>query len=68
MRELLRSMAKAKMARQGYSKIKRRIGRGQWRRVLKIVPTDKRTGKKIYYGFYGLKRQRKGSRQPILVY
>ena len=68
MRKLLRAMAKAEMARQGYSKINRRMGRGQWRQVLKIVPTDKRTERKIGYGFQGQKRQHKGSRQPILLY
>lgn len=68
MRELLRSMAKAEMARQGYSKINRRMGYGRWRQVLKITPRDRKTGLKIYYGFHGNKRQRKGSRQPILMY
>ena len=34
MRKLLRSMAKAKMERMGYSKVNRRMRYSQWRRVL----------------------------------
>lgn len=59
MRKLLRSMAKAKMERMGYSKVNRRMRYSQWRRVL---------GERAYPDFYGKKRQRKGSRQPILKY
>lgn len=59
MRKLLRSMAKAEMKRRGYSKINRRMAYGAWRSVL---------GQGAYPGFYGQKRQRKGSRQPILKY
>lgn len=59
MRKLLRSMAKAKMERIGYSKVNRRMRYSQWRRVL---------GEWAYPDFYGKKRQRKGSRQPILKY
>ena len=57
MRKLLRSMAKAKMERMGYSNVNRRMAYGQWREVL---------GKWAYPGFYGKKYQNKGSRQPIL--
>ena len=53
MRKLLRSMAKAKMERMGYSKVNRRMRYSQWRRVL---------GEWAYPDFYGKKRQRKGSR------
>ena len=59
MRKLLRSMAKAKMERMGYSKVNRRMAYGQWREVL---------GKWAYPGFYGKKYRNKGSRQPILKY
>lgn len=59
MRKLLRSMAKAKMKRMGYSKINRHMAYGEWRRVL---------GKGAYPGFYGNKKQKKGSRQPVLKY
>lgn len=59
MRKLLRIMAKAKMERMGYSKVNRRMAYGQWRRVL---------GPGAYPDFYGKKRQRKGSWQPILKY
>lgn len=34
MRKLLRSMAKAKMERMGYSKVNRRMAYGHWREVL----------------------------------
>lgn len=59
MRKLLRSMAKVKMERMGYSKVNRRMAYGQWRRVL---------GPGAYPDFQGKKRQSKGSRQPILKY
>lgn len=59
MRKLLRAMAKAEMERRGYSKVNRRMAYGNWRSIL---------GKGAYPGFYGQKRQRKGSRQPILKY
>ena len=57
MRKLLRAMAKAKMERRGYSKVNRRMDMGRWREIVKAHP-----------GFHGKKRQRKGSRQPILRY
>ena len=57
MRKLLRSMAKAQMARMGYSKVNRRMAYGQWRRVVGA-----------YEGFFGRKRQRRHSRQPMLKY
>lgn len=57
MRKLLRAMAKAEMARRGYSKVNRRMGFGRWREIVKAHP-----------GFCGQKHQRKGSRQPILRY
>lgn len=59
MRKLLRSMAKAKMKRMGYSKVNRHMAYGEWRNVL---------GKGAYPGFYGNKKQKKGSRQPVLKY
>lgn len=68
MRRLLRTMAKAKMARRGYSKVNKRMSRGRWREVLKIVPTEARTGRKLGYDFLGRKKQHKGSKQPILAY
>ncbi len=58
MRKLLRNLAKAQMEQTGYSKVNRRMY-GHWREVL---------GKGAYSGFYGKKRQNKGSRQPILKY
>lgn len=57
MRKLLRAMARAEMERRGYSKVNRRMDMGRWREIVKAHP-----------GFYGKKRQRKGSRQPILRY
>ena len=57
MRKLLRSMAKAEMERRGYAKVNRLMSEGRWREVLGVYP-----------GFLGAKRQRPGSRQPILTY
>lgn len=72
MRELYRAMAKAEMRRKGYPKVNRLMSpRRQgvnWRKALGIVPTEAKTGRKFYEGFYGKKRQKKGSRQPILTY
>lgn len=51
MRKLLKRMAKAEMNRLGYSKVNKRMSRGRWREVLKIVPTEAKTGKKLGYGF-----------------
>lgn len=48
MRKLLKRMAKAEMNRLGYSKVNKRMSR--WREVLKIVPTEAKTGKKLGYG------------------
>lgn len=44
------------------------MSRGRWREVLKIVPTEAKTGKKLGYGFRGKKKQKKGSKQPVLTY
>ena len=68
MRKLLRRMAKAEMARRGYSKVNKRMSFGRWREVLKIVPTEATTGKKLGYSFRGKKKQKKGSKQPVLIY
>lgn len=57
MRKLLRAMAKSEMERRGYSKVNRRMSEGRWRDVLGVYP-----------GFLGKKRQRPGSKQPILTY
>ena len=57
MRKLLRSMAKAEMERRGYAKVNRLMSEGRWRAGLGVYP-----------GFLGAKRQRPGSRQPILTY
>lgn len=57
MRKLLRAMAKAEMERRGYSKVNRRMSYGRWRDIVKAHP-----------GFFGKKRQQKGSRHPILRY
>lgn len=59
MRKLLRSMAKAKMKKMGYSKVNRRMAYGRWREIL---------GKGAYPGFYGKKKQNKHSLQPVLKY
>ena len=45
MRKLYRSMAKAKMARMGYSKVNKRLRYNQWRRVLNLRPINLKTGK-----------------------
>lgn len=68
MRKLLRRMAKAEMTRLGYSKVNKRMNHGRWREVLKIVPTEAKPGKKLGYGFRGKKKQKKGSKQPVLTY
>lgn len=68
MRKLLIRMAKAEMTRLGYSKVNRRMNHGRWREVLKIVPTEAKTGKKLGYSFGGKKKQKKGSKQPVLTY
>lgn len=68
MRKLLRNMAKAEMTRRGYSKVNKRMSRGRWREVLKIEPTEAGTGKKLGYSFRGKKKQKKGSKQPVLTY
>lgn len=57
MRKLLRSMTKAEMRKNGYTKINRLMSEGRWREVLGVYP-----------GFLGAKRQRPGSRQEILAY
>ena len=57
MRNLLRSMTKAEMRKNGYAKINRLMSEGRWREVLGLYP-----------GFLGAKRQRPGSRQEILTY
>lgn len=43
--------------RRGYAKVNRLMSEGRWREVLGVYP-----------GFLGAKRQRPGSRQPILTY
>ena len=45
MRKLLRSMAKAKMERMGYSKVNRRMAYGHWREVLGKGPTPASMGR-----------------------
>lgn len=57
MRKYLRAMAKAKMRKEGVTKINRRMGFGNWRRVVGAYP-----------GFSGLKKQQPGSKQRILQY
>ena len=57
MRKLLRSMAKAEARRRGWAKINSRMAWGQWRDLIGAYP-----------GFHGKKKQKKGSRQPILKY
>lgn len=56
MRKLLRSMARAELERQGCSNVNKNLG-SSWREI---------TG--AYPGFKGQKKQRKGSKQPILCY
>lgn len=68
MRKLLRSMAKAEMTRMGYSKVNKRMGFNQWRRVLGLRPISMKTGKPIPDNFHGPKKQRKGSVPCILKY
>lgn len=57
MRQFLRAMAKAEMKRKGYSKVNRLMSGGRWRDVIGAYP-----------GFFGRKRQKPGSKQPILTY
>ena len=68
MRKLLRSMAKAEMARMGYSKVNKRLRYNQWRRVLNLRPINLKTGKPIPENFHGPKKQLKGSAPCILKY
>ncbi|BDE87898.1 hypothetical protein CE91St42_23560 [Oscillospiraceae bacterium] len=68
MRKLYRSMAKAEMARMGYSKVNKRLRYNQWRRVLNLRPINLKTGKPIAENFHGPKKQRKGSAPCILMY
>lgn len=68
MRKLLRSMAKAEMARMGYSKVNKRLRYNQWRRVLNLRPINLKTGKPIPENFHGPKKQHKGSAPCILKY
>lgn len=68
MRKLLRSMAKAEMARMGYSWVNKRLHNNQWRRVLGLRPINLKTGKPIPENFHGPKKQRKGSTPCILKY
>ena len=56
MRKLMRSVAKAKMREDGASKVNQRMAL-RWRVTLNAYP-----------GFRGQKKQRRGSRQPILAY
>ena len=55
MRRYLRSIAKAKMKREGYPKVNRLMDAGRWRHIVNAYP-----------GFFGSKRPTKD--QPILIY
>ena len=57
MRKLLRSMAKAEMARMGYSWVNKRLHNNQWRRVLGLRPINLKTGKPIPENIHGPKKQ-----------
>lgn len=68
MRKLLRSMAKAKMARMGYSKINKRMRRGQWRELTGAYPVNVVTGEKMTRSFRGLKKYKPGHWQHLFAY
>ena len=55
-RKHMRRMAKARMRRDGVERINRHVKRN-WRNIMGAYP-----------GFVGEKRQKSGTKQPILVY
>lgn len=68
MRKLLRYMAKADMARRGYSKINRRMCCGYWRKIVDAYPVDIKTGYQMKRDFYGNKKYTKSHRNPVFAY
>lgn len=68
MRKMLRNMARAKMAREGYSKVNKRMGNGFWRKVVNAYPTNVISGKKMSKNYHGHKRNKKGSYNSLFVY
>lgn len=72
MRKLLRRMAKAEMARRGYSKVNQRMSYlyGGWRSVIGAYPTHVDTGRTMAKDYRGKKKYQKGpgSRGHLFVY
>lgn len=68
MRKILRSMAKAKMTKMGYSKVNKRMSKGRWREIVGAYPVNVFTGKKMPKSFRGSKRTRRGSHNSLFVY
>lgn len=67
MRKFLRNMAKAKMARMGYSKINKRM-RGHWREVIGAYPINIITDRQMSKSFHGRKRNKPGSYSSLFAY
>lgn len=65
MRKMLRNMAKAKMARNGVTKINKRMSHGRWRRYINAYPVNAVTGAGMPRDFLGKKRG-KGHRDDCL--
>ena len=56
MRKMLRSMAKARMMKNGTTKINKRMSDGRWRRYVNAYPVNAITGKKMPNTFIGSKK------------
>lgn len=67
MRKLLRNMAKAKMARMGYSKINKCMDNDRWCEVIGAYPVNVVTGKRMSKSFHGKKKPKSGDRH-LFVY
>lgn len=67
MRKMLRNMAKAKMARMGYSKVNSRM-RGHWREIVGAFPVNVFTGKEMSKNFHGKKKYKAGHYGHLFAY
>lgn len=66
MRKMLRSIAKARMARKGYTRINRRMSAGWWRRHVNAYPLNVETGARMSIDFCG--RAKNNKRQGQFTY
>lgn len=67
MRKMLRNMAKAKMARMGYSKVNKRM-KYHWREIVGAYPVNLITGMKMSKSYHGRKRNKAGSYSSLFAY